>query len=585
MRDKKAEELYNKSLNEYHKENYLKALDTIEIAINIDAYYSTRPLYRNLLKLVPNYHELVAERKKAEREKAEKKKIEREKIEKEKKKKSLELKLQKERDKLSEKERKTELHFSSGNEYLAQTNYEKAKLEYEKAIEINPNFAKAYNILGTVFKNGFSNYEKAKINFKKAIEIDPSYSYAYLNLGNILANELKDKKSAKPYFEKYQELTKTNPEEYTKENSTAIESLDYISIKNYYSIHDIEIKNLKDKKEIYILGENGDGKTIFLQALFLAFQQSYLKTHGEASLIGEALDAISNNPELLLSGKDESGGTYNFMNTKYANNIFAYGVNRNRINGTEDKYGFMSLFNNQTKLNNPTSWFIDLFNYENAKDTSLIPLKNGIDLFKEILGKDVEIVINHKSAKFIEKGTELEFEQLSDGYRSILIWVSDLITKLSSTQTDAKSSKDFKGVVIVDEVALHLHPRWSNTIVGKLRAWFPKIQWIFTTHSPEVVLGADKDAVFYKLCKEDGKVKIYQPFENLEMTSNSLLTSLLWNLGSFKTKGFPAKKVSSDDYLTQKIHNKVSKYIKDVPNLTDDDITKMVEEELTKLGR
>ncbi len=98
----------------------------------------------------------------------------------------------------------------------------------------------------------------------------------------------------------------------------------------------------------------------------------------------------------------------------------------------------MTLFNNETNLNEPVELFIKLYNYERENDTSLIPLKNAIQIFHDILNENVEIKVNHKGVEFIEFGTSLEFHQLSDGYQSVLIWTADLITKLSKIQTNAQ---------------------------------------------------------------------------------------------------------------------------------------------------
>ena len=58
--------------------------------------------------------------------------------------------------------------------------------------------------------------------------------------------------------------------------------------------------------------------------------------------------------------------------------------------------------------------------------------------------------------------------------------------------------------MLVDEIGVYLHPKWQYTIVRKLRSWFPLVQFIFTTHSPIVIMGASKDAAFYKVYKEGG---------------------------------------------------------------------------------
>lgn len=62
------------------------------------------------------------------------------------------------------------------------------------------------------------------------------------------------------------------------------------------------------------------------------------------------------------------------------------------------------------------------------------------------------------------------------------------------------------GIVLIDEIELHLHPEWQRKIVSSLRKTFPNIQFIITTHSPQV-LGEIKDMDIFKLIIEDGLVK------------------------------------------------------------------------------
>jgi len=462
--------------------------------------------------------------------------------------------------------------------------FKKAKDYYEKAIKINPNLVEAYNNLGIIYNENLKIYEKAREYFERAIDLNPTSPDAYHNLAFLLSSHFKEHEKAIQLFTKYTELTKIAEDDFIQKYSKKIESIGCVSISRFFSIKDIEIKKIKDSKEIYFLGENGDGKTILLQAIFLAFQQNYIKNYANKALVGEAIESLSVNSEVLLEANVEKGYEFGNLRLNFSENIFAYGVTRNRLEGVEDKYNFMTLFSDKVRLNNPTEWLQKLDYYESRKDyKSPFPLKEAINILKDILDENIEIEVNPDEVAFIERGTKLKFTQLSDGYKSVLIWISDLIVKLSKTQPDAKTTKDFEGVVLVDEIDLHLHPKWSYSIVGKLRAWFPKIQWIFTTHSPVVTLAASKDAVFYKLYKENGEVKVNGPFQNLNMTANSLLTSLLWKLDTFTTKDIDPNAISSDDYVYQKIHEVVSKRIQDVPNLVDKDILKMIEDEFDKI--
>jgi predicted ATP-binding protein involved in virulence len=86
-----------------------------------------------------------------------------------------------------------------------------------------------------------------------------------------------------------------------------------------------------------------------------------------------------------------------------------------------------------------------------------------------------------------KEGVPLDLTQLSDGERSFLAVVCDLVRRLALANPSYPDPLVGEGVVLIDELELHLHPRWQREVVEKLRNIFPKIQFIATTHSPFVI--------------------------------------------------------------------------------------------------
>jgi predicted ATP-binding protein involved in virulence len=89
-----------------------------------------------------------------------------------------------------------------------------------------------------------------------------------------------------------------------------------------------------------------------------------------------------------------------------------------------------------------------------------------------------------------QMGTDrLLFRQLSDGYRNLIGMVADIAYRCIKLNPhlgeDAVSQTP--GIVLIDELDLHLHPNWQRQIVADLKKVFPKIQFIATTHSPFIV--------------------------------------------------------------------------------------------------
>lgn len=83
----------------------------------------------------------------------------------------------------------------------------------------------------------------------------------------------------------------------------------------------------------------------------------------------------------------------------------------------------------------------------------------------------------------------LSFGQLSDGYRNLIGMVADIAYRCIQLNPHlaATAVTDTPGVVLIDELDLHLHPNWQRTIVGDLKKAFPQLQFIATTHSPFIV--------------------------------------------------------------------------------------------------
>lgn len=81
----------------------------------------------------------------------------------------------------------------------------------------------------------------------------------------------------------------------------------------------------------------------------------------------------------------------------------------------------------------------------------------------------------------------MELIQLSDGYRSMLALVLDFARRLAQAHPNWPNPLEAPGILLIDEIELHLHPKWQQTVIPNLRAAFPGTQIIAATHSPEVL--------------------------------------------------------------------------------------------------
>lgn len=81
----------------------------------------------------------------------------------------------------------------------------------------------------------------------------------------------------------------------------------------------------------------------------------------------------------------------------------------------------------------------------------------------------------------------MELGQLSDGYRNLLALFLDFARRLVQANPNWPNPLEAPGILLIDEIELHLHPRWQQTVIPSLRSAFPNTQLIITTHSPAVL--------------------------------------------------------------------------------------------------
>ncbi len=339
--------------------------------------------------------------------------------------------------------------------------------------------------------------------------------------------------------------------------------LDAIKIKNYFSLIDVEIENLGDKREIYFVGENGDGKTILLQAIVLALKGKKYNPFAEI-YIEDIKETMQLSAKVTYPNSDQQ--------YKSVQNIFAYGINRNKISEEKfDKSGYAGIFDTpdfeeSIKLKKPNDF---LETQSKLRDDFVEELENLMD-------NKLKIIRNGNKIEFQEiNGDPIKFGMLSEGYKTTIIWLSDLVSRLIENQPDIKELNEYEGIVLIDEVDLYLHPKWKYNFMYKLRKIFPKIQFIVTTHSLVTVLGASEDAVFYKLYRdEEGRTQVSQQIDDIShYTANILMTSPLFDLDSMKVRGFDKdERLSSDDYIYREIHQAVREYMQDNPSALDEEL-------------
>jgi predicted ATP-binding protein involved in virulence len=320
------------------------------------------------------------------------------------------------------------------------------------------------------------------------------------------------------------------------------------------NIRGFEELNMKlDGKSAVIIGDNGDGKSTFMRSLAMGLcddsSASGLFRELQGDTVRRGHDSGRINVELFdstgsfrtttqiksletfervqqeLSGRSRTGRKYHVLTpvTFPWDRIFAVGYGAGiRVNGTADYDYYLTvdavypLFKYDVPLQNPELVVRRLIDAARRKrrggeEAASKVLSSIKALLKAILQLDRQDQVELTRTAITVKGPwgRSALSSLGDGYRSTITWILDLMSWwfLRTTSTPGPGTpRAIRGVVLIDEIEQHLHPRWQRNVMRLLTDSFPQIQFIATTHSPLVASGCEGIAV-HRLSQKAGRIE------------------------------------------------------------------------------
>ena len=127
----------------------------------------------------------------------------------------------------------------------------------------------------------------------------------------------------------------------------------------------------------------------------------------------------------------------------------------------------------------------------------------------------------------VEKnGKPLSVNQLSDGEKCLMAMVGDLARRMAIANPDRSNPLDGEGIILIDEIDLHLHPKWQRMIIPRLTDTFPNCQFIVSTHSPHVMTHVKPEHLFMLRETEQGIVAEH-PAESYGKNVDRILEDLM----------------------------------------------------------
>ncbi|MFA0670610.1 hypothetical protein CWO04_01855 [Vibrio splendidus] len=165
---------------------------------------------------------------------------------------------------------------------------------------------------------------------------------------------------------------------------------------------------------------------------------------------------------------------------------------------------------------------IHIKNYTIVKQAILSAIPNFKDLFIDTDSGRSELKVE------TDEGVVNIF-QTSQGQRVLLSVIADIVRRLIMLNPSLDNPLLGQGIVLIDEVELHLHPKWQQSIIKSLTETFPNIQFILTTHSPQVLSTVDKLSIRQFKSDEHGNIQAVPPkFQTKGVKSADILGKLMF---------------------------------------------------------
>lgn len=353
-----------------------------------------------------------------------------------------------------------------------------------------------------------------------------------------------------------------------------------IRLKNFRCFKNLELSFTREddsiRKWTIVLAENGNGKSNLLKAIGLITAGS----NSLSDMLGEPEDWIrfnepfceiyatlvtADNKERNLKLRIDRGDgradvIYNnkeslrpiddaLDHTERNYFVVGYGVSR-RLNLGEGLHREESKLS--TRARSVTSLFDD--------DALLIPLENwamdidyrrgedGRDLVGRVLNNFLpEISFNkidkeNRALLFKTPDGIAPLHLLSDGYQNMAGWIGDLLYRITNTFEDYESPLKARGLLLIDEIALHLHLKWQRHLLKFIGKNLPNFQLITTTHSPMTAQQAGVGELYY-LARRNKKIGIHAfPGNPKNLSLNQLITSDVFGIETDESAEIEEKK-------------------------------------------
>jgi predicted ATP-binding protein involved in virulence len=189
---------------------------------------------------------------------------------------------------------------------------------------------------------------------------------------------------------------------------------------------------------------------------------------------------------------------------------------------------FFEWFREREDLENENRKYVDqLIKPEGFQfpDPQLEAVRNALAQFMPEF-KNLTVRRNPLRMEVEKSGEKLAVNQLSDGEKCLMAMIGDLARRMAIANPRRVNPLEGEGIVLIDEIDLHLHPKWQRIVTPKLLEIFPHCQFLISTHSPHVITHVQPDNLFLLKMNHEGLTSI-RPVESYGKTVERILEDLM----------------------------------------------------------
>jgi hypothetical protein len=357
-----------------------------------------------------------------------------------------------------------------------------------------------------------------------------------------------------------------------------------IALENVRSLEHLDLSTTtqedKPRDWTFLLGENGTGKTTLLRSIALVLAGSealpellgppadWVRLGAKEARIHADLTTAEGEPrsaELVIGADDTIRDVYGrnaelleqldaaFRHTTRSYFTVGYGVSRRpaeeegqTIVGKGGMFrnprarSVATLFSPHATLTSLETWAMDL---DYRRDGGFKTVQTAIDTL--LPGVTLSrIDRERRELVFDTPDGPMPYRLLSEGYRNVAAWTGDLLYEITEVFGDFEDPFSARGLLLIDEVDLHLHPVWQRGLMRFIEQRFPNFQVVATTHSPLTVHQAgDGELFFLRRDEPHEPAKLYE-YEGAprNLMLHQLLASPLFGLDTLDSVPVEEKK-------------------------------------------